>query len=126
MQIVYSSRRGSRDIEHIRSAHDDAELELLKAVARQRLAHGQGRHDRGRRPLRGIDEQIAKAEHAVAGKAPVKRNWFIPLAAGTTTVNPPQDNPDPGRSLRHHRCRLAPADLHEALNRIHHDPVRTK
>jgi Transposase DDE domain len=42
VQIVYSSRRGSRDIEHIGSAHDDAELELLKAVARQRLAAGQG------------------------------------------------------------------------------------
>jgi hypothetical protein len=33
VQIVHSSRRGSRDIEHIGSAHDDAELELLKAVA---------------------------------------------------------------------------------------------
>jgi len=42
VQIVYSSRRGSRDIEHIGSAHDDAELEVLKAVARQRLAAGQG------------------------------------------------------------------------------------
>jgi hypothetical protein len=37
-----SSYRGSRDIEHIGSAHDDAELEILKAVARQRLAAGQG------------------------------------------------------------------------------------
>ncbi|MEV5410484.1 hypothetical protein AB0K60_16790 [Thermopolyspora sp. NPDC052614] len=35
VQIVYSSRRGSREIEHIGSAHDDAELETLKAVARQ-------------------------------------------------------------------------------------------
>jgi len=34
VQIVYSSHRGSRDIEHIGSAHDDAELELLKTVAR--------------------------------------------------------------------------------------------
>ena len=41
VQIVYSFHRGSRDIEHIGSAHDDAELELLKAVARQRLAAGQ-------------------------------------------------------------------------------------
>jgi hypothetical protein len=39
---VYSSHRGSRDIEHVGSAHDEAELELLKAVARQRLAAGQG------------------------------------------------------------------------------------
>lgn len=38
VQIVHSSRRGSRDIEHIGSAHDDAALEALKAVARQRPA----------------------------------------------------------------------------------------
>jgi Transposase DDE domain len=42
VQIVHSSRRGSRDIEHLGSAHDDAEVELLKAAARQRLAAGQG------------------------------------------------------------------------------------
>jgi hypothetical protein len=47
VQIVYSSRRGSRDIEHIGSAHDDAELELLKAAARQRMAAGQGELDLG-------------------------------------------------------------------------------
>lgn len=42
VQIVHSQRRGSRDVEHIGSAHTDADLELLKAVARQRLAAGQG------------------------------------------------------------------------------------
>jgi hypothetical protein len=42
VQIVHSQRRGSRQIEHIGSAHTDADLELLKAVARQRLAAGQG------------------------------------------------------------------------------------
>jgi hypothetical protein len=47
VQIVHSSRRGSRDIEHLGSAHDDAELELLKAAARQRLAAGQGVLDLG-------------------------------------------------------------------------------
>lgn len=47
VQIVHSSRRGSRDIEHIGSARDDAELELLKAAARQRLAAGQGELDLG-------------------------------------------------------------------------------
>jgi hypothetical protein len=47
VQIVYSSRRGSRDIEHIGSARDDAELEVLKAVARQRIAAGQGELDLG-------------------------------------------------------------------------------
>ncbi|GAA2218139.1 IS1634-like element IS1549 family transposase [Micromonospora olivasterospora] len=47
VQIVYSSRRGSRDIEHIGSAHDDAELEVLRAAARQRMAAGQGELDLG-------------------------------------------------------------------------------
>jgi len=42
VQIVYSSHRGSRDIEHLGSAHSGAEVELLKAAARQRLAAGQG------------------------------------------------------------------------------------
>ena len=47
VQIVHSSHRGSRDIEHIGSAHDDVELELLKAAARQRMAAGQGELDLG-------------------------------------------------------------------------------
>lgn len=47
VQIVYSRRKGARQIEHIGSAHDDAELELLKAVARQRIAAGQGEFDLG-------------------------------------------------------------------------------
>jgi hypothetical protein len=47
VQIVYSSRRGSRDIEHLGSAHEDAELEALKAAARQRLTVGQGVLDLG-------------------------------------------------------------------------------
>jgi hypothetical protein len=36
-----------RDIEHIGSAHDDAEPEQVKAAARQRLAAGQGELDLG-------------------------------------------------------------------------------
>jgi hypothetical protein len=32
VQIVYSSHRRSRDIEHIGSAHDEAGLELLQAA----------------------------------------------------------------------------------------------
>ena len=46
-QIVWSTRRGSRQIEHLGSAHDDAEVEALKAAARQRLAEGQGALDLG-------------------------------------------------------------------------------
>ena len=47
----------------------------------------QYRHDRARRTLRGIDEQVKKAEQAVSGKAPVKRNRFIQLSGGTKSVN---------------------------------------
>ena len=47
VQIVHSSHRGSRDIDHIGSAHDNVELELLKAFARQWLAAGQGELDLG-------------------------------------------------------------------------------
>ena len=44
VQVVYSSRRGSRDIEHVGSAHDEAEL---KAAARQRMAAAQLEPDLG-------------------------------------------------------------------------------
>ena len=43
--------------------------------------------ERARRTLRGIDEQIAKAEKAVAGKTTVKRNRFVQLSGGTRRVN---------------------------------------
>jgi hypothetical protein len=47
----------------------------------------QYRHDRARRTLRGIDEQVAKAENAIAGRAPIKRNRFIQLFGDSHTVN---------------------------------------
>jgi len=54
---------------------------------RDQVIYYQYRHDRARRTLRGIDEQVTKAEKAVAGKVPVKRNRFIQLAGGTKQVN---------------------------------------
>ncbi len=47
VQIVHSSHRGSREIEHIGSAHDAGELELLKVAAAQRLHVGQDSLDLG-------------------------------------------------------------------------------
>jgi hypothetical protein len=47
VQIVWSSRRGSRSIEHIGSAHDEAGVAVLKATAAQRLAAGQVHLDLG-------------------------------------------------------------------------------
>jgi hypothetical protein len=43
--------------------------------------------DRARRTLHGIDEQVGKAEKAVAGKVPVKRNRFIRLVGADKSVN---------------------------------------
>jgi hypothetical protein len=47
VQIVWSARGGSRSIEHIGSAHDEAELAALKVAAAQRLAAGQAELDLG-------------------------------------------------------------------------------
>ncbi len=47
---------------------------------RDQVIYYQYKADRARRTLRGIDEQVAKAERAVAGKAPVKRNRFVTLS----------------------------------------------
>lgn len=40
VQIVYSSRRRARDIEHIGSVYGESEAELLKVATRQRIAAG--------------------------------------------------------------------------------------
>jgi hypothetical protein len=50
VQIVHGSRRGSRTIEHVGSAHDGLELEALMTAARQRLAGGQAELDLGLDP----------------------------------------------------------------------------
>jgi Transposase DDE domain len=54
---------------------------------RDQVIYYQYKTDRGRRTLRGIDEQVAKAEKAVAGKTAVKRNRFIQLTGATKSVN---------------------------------------
>jgi Transposase DDE domain len=52
-----------------------------------RVIYYQFRHDRARRTLRGIDEQIAKAQRAVDGYVPIKRNRYIQLTGATKSVN---------------------------------------
>jgi hypothetical protein len=62
--------------------------EAKKAAGRRdKVTYYQYRRDRARRTLRGIDEQVAKAEKAVAGKTAVKRNRFVKLTGGTKSVN---------------------------------------
>ena len=58
-----------------------------KTDPRRRMIFYQYRADRARRTLKGIDQQIAKAEKAVAGQAAVKRNRFVQLTGGTKAVN---------------------------------------
>jgi hypothetical protein len=53
VQIVWSSQRGSRQIEHLGSAHDEAGVETLKAAGRQRIAAGQMELDLGLEPAGG-------------------------------------------------------------------------
>lgn len=45
----------------------------------QEMIYYQYRTDRARRTLKGIDEQVRKAQTATAGQATVKRNRFIKL-----------------------------------------------
>src|SRR5439155_2479247 len=54
---------------------------------RNQVRYYQYKHDRARRTLKGIDEQVGKAEQAVAGKTAVKRNRFVKLTDATKSVN---------------------------------------
>jgi hypothetical protein len=58
-----------------------------KADQRRRTTLYQYKTDRARRAVHGIDQQVAKAEKAVAGQAAIKRNRFVTLHGGTRTVN---------------------------------------
>ena len=54
---------------------------------RDKVVYYQYKADRARRTLHGIDEQVAKAEKAVAGKIAVKRNRFVKLTGADKSVN---------------------------------------
>jgi hypothetical protein len=58
-----------------------------KADRRPRSTIYQYKTDRARRSVHGIEQQVAKAEKAVAGQAAIKRNRFVTLTGGTRTVN---------------------------------------
>ena len=55
---------------------------------RRRTTLYQYKTDRARRSVHGIDQQVAKAEKAVAGQAAIKRNRFVTLTGGTRTRQP--------------------------------------
>lgn len=54
---------------------------------RDEVFYYQYSHDRGRRTLHGIDEQIRKAHDAVAGRTSIKRNRFVQLTGAKKAVN---------------------------------------
>jgi hypothetical protein len=58
-----------------------------KDKRRDQVIYYQYRADRARRTLHGIDEQVKKAQKAVDGLAPVKRNRFIALEGAVKSVN---------------------------------------
>jgi Transposase DDE domain len=58
-----------------------------KPDQRRRRTLYQYKSDRARRSVHGIEQQVAKAEKAVAGQAAIKRNRFVTLSGGTRTVN---------------------------------------
>ena len=69
VQIVHSNHFGKRDIEHIGSAHSDAEIDVLKAVARQRMSAGQAELDLGLAPVG------AAGQPAVVTSSRMARLW---------------------------------------------------
>ena len=88
VQVVWSSRRGSRAIEHIGSAHDEAELEALKAAAQQRIAAGQLELGLGLEPAGGGPLPItsSKMSHLVGALEHAYRVLGFEDAAGGDEV----------------------------------------
>jgi hypothetical protein len=67
----------------VRSAAADGSTDKRE----DQMRYYQYKHDRARKTLKGIDEQVGKAEQAVAGRTAVKRNRFVKLANATKSVN---------------------------------------
>jgi hypothetical protein len=88
VQVVWSSRRGARQIEHLGSAHDEAELEALKAAAQQRIIAGQGELDLGLDPAAGGPLPItsSKMSHLTDSLGRAYRVLGLEAAAGGDEV----------------------------------------
>lgn len=65
VQVVWSNKRGKKDMDHIGSAHTPEDLEVLKTVARQRMTAGQDELDLGDGRPRGraLTIQSSRSEH---------------------------------------------------------------
>ena len=71
VQIVYGKRRGARRMEHVGSAHDERELEALKAAAAQRLAGGLPQRLAGGQQELELDAVVEPAVEDLAAIGPV-------------------------------------------------------
>jgi hypothetical protein len=78
----HSSRRGLRDIGHLGSAHDEPELEALKAAARQRLVGAEAAHT-ARRPRLTRRPRVSQAD---SGKVPGVTNDAASTVAALTSA----------------------------------------
>lgn len=58
-----------------------------KTSQSQEMIYYQYRSSRARRAVRGIDEQIRKAEDILAGRTTPKRNRFLQVKEATTSIN---------------------------------------
>jgi hypothetical protein len=118
VQIVHGSRRGSRDIGHLGSAHDAQAVEALKAVAQQRLGGGQVELDlgiddgaltsSGPGPLH-IPTNPAPSSHARPEPKPTPPAGAAPPAiAGLTTHPAMRLRLNDAVTPRPHQLRLSP------------------
>lgn len=69
------------------SEHSYTDGRKAKTGKPDSITHYHYSHDRARRSLRGIDEQVAKATRAVEGKVAIKRNRYVDLKAPNKKVN---------------------------------------
>jgi hypothetical protein len=88
VQIVWSSRRGSRTIEHLGSARDDQELEAFKAAARQRLAAEQGGLVGITATSRQASESSGGSPNAAKLLASKRKTWLMCRPARVATNRP--------------------------------------
>ena len=88
VQVVWSNRLGSRRMDHIGSAHTPEDVEILKAVAQQRLTEGQDELDFGGGPPRGRALTIrgSRAEHLWEALSAGYRAVGLESASGADAV----------------------------------------
>lgn len=88
VQIVYSKKGGKRELEHVGSAHTEAEYDLLLAAARKKMAGGQGELDLGieGEPAAALEITSTKMSVLIDAIGQIYTDLGIDLAAGGDEV----------------------------------------